>query len=302
MATFLKTAVCLLLAECLLVWIIFDRPLDLLAAHLAITPIAFVAAAFANAAAVGGGFLFVPLFIYIYSLMPMTAIKLSLATRAFGMRSGAIGWGRHCIERNALLIGATASMLGIWFGSHALQLPSEDIKPLFGWVSILVFLAVMLKIRYGSSTKCSAAGFAIDFKCIGYIVTTFFGGLITAWTAIAIGELVALYLLFVYPVRMEVAIATGVANLALDSISGFIIHIVAGGIRWDLLVFTAPGVLLGGFFGARAGRILEQRILRIASAKPSGPLSIIGSPLKLLFSIIILVDGASILADSYLIS
>jgi uncharacterized membrane protein YfcA len=301
MNQFVKAACIVLTGALVVICIAFDEPLQLIASNFAITPIAFVAAAFANATAVGGGFLFVPLFIFVYGLTPLAALKLSLATQAFGMSSGALGWGRKCIDMQALVIGGLASLVGMWVGTYALQLPPESIKPVFGWVSLFMFVVVMLEIRFGYGSTGEAAHFRPDLKCLGYVAATFAGGLITAWTAIAVGEFVALYLLFVYRVRIETAIGTGVAILALDSIAGLAFHVDAGGIRYDLLAFTVPGVLLGGFFGARMGRYLEQKMFSFSVMKAEGSKGFFSnSPLKLLFSLIILVDGASILVNAYL--
>ena len=63
MKVFLKTAVITLSGAFPLICLIFDDLLDLIASNMIITPRVFLAAAFANATAVGVGFLFVPLFI-----------------------------------------------------------------------------------------------------------------------------------------------------------------------------------------------------------------------------------------------
>lgn len=299
MKVFVGTAIVILSVALLLICLVFEQPLELIAKNAIITPVAFVAAAFANATAVGGGFLFVPLFIYVYGLAPVVALKLALATQAFGMSSGAIGWGRDSIVKSALLIGAAASLLGFWAGSYAWQVPSESIKPLFGGVSIFIFVMVILEIKFGNTALGSAADFGMDYKGIGYLLITFCGGMITAWTAIAVGEFVAVYLLFVYRVRIEMAIATGVAILAINSVAGLFFHMHSGGIRWDMLAFTAPGVLLGGFCGARVGRHVEHQISKIADTNQDKYIFFTNSPLKLLFVAIILVDGTSILVNTY---
>ena len=57
----------------------------LFGAKILLTVLAFLTASVANATAIGGGFLFMPLFIFIYQLAPVMALKLSIATQAFGM-------------------------------------------------------------------------------------------------------------------------------------------------------------------------------------------------------------------------
>ena len=86
--------------------------------------------------------------------------------------------------------------------------------------------------------------------------------------------------------------------------TGLIFHTSLGGIRWDLLVFTVPGVIMGGFWGARTGRYIEQRIIQKKHLDSSshGEELAYQSPLKWTFAIIILVDGLSILTHPLLYS
>lgn len=294
----LLAATLVLSAAVLVIFTMFDNPWEMIRSNAIITPVAFVAAAFANATAVGGGFLFVPLFIYVYGLTPLVALKLSLATQAFGMTSGSLGWSKKFIDARGFLVGGAASLVGMYLGTYEWQIASEDIKPVFGWVSMIIFTAIMLEIYFGKGSQELSIKTLWDLKLPGFIIATFFGGILTAWTAIGVGEVVALYLLFVYKIRMDISIGTGVAVLAVDSIAGLIFHSDLGGIPWDLLVFTAPGVMLGGFFGARVGRFVEQKVLSPKSGdKPAKQGQ---SPLKWVFSLIVLVDGASILTNFYL--
>ncbi len=290
-------AVVLTVATCVIV-AFFDDPWTLIKSNWIITPIAFVAAAFANATAVGGGFLFVPLFIYVYALTPIIALKLSLATQAFGMTSGSLGWSRKYIDGRGFIVGGLASLVGMYLGTYEWQIASENIKPVFGWVSMVIFTAIMLEIYFGKGSQETGIKTLKDLRLPGFVVATFFGGILTAWTAIGVGEVVALYLLFIYKIRMDISIGTGVAVLAVDSIAGLIFHSDLGGIPVDLLVFTAPGVVLGGFFGARVGRFVEQKVLNPKSGET--PKKQGQSPLKWVFSLIVLVDGASILTNFYL--
>ncbi len=276
----------------------FPNPLELIRSNWIITPIAFVAAAFANATAIGGGFLFVPLFVFVYHLNPVAALKLSLATQAFGMTSGALGWSRRFIVVEALPAAFAASALGMYFGTYHLPISAGLVKTSFAWVSLFIFFVVILEIRCGTACHEVSIRTADRWRLFFFFAACFAGGLVTAWTAIGIGEVVALYLLFVYRVRVESAIGTGVAVLAFDSLAGLLFHTHLGGILWEYLVFTAPGVVLGGFFGATMGRHIEDRGKRrrqhrtVEVERPN-------SPLKWLFASVILLDSMVMFAQSY---
>lgn len=268
-------------------WYFWPALGDLIEAHWVIMPIAFVAAAIANATAIGGGFLFFPLFVFVYALTPLAALKLSFATQAFGMSAGSLGWWRS-IDVRAAGVGGASALLGMIIGTYWAFIPVDYIKLMFGWVSLGIFLVIIIEMYLARTSVHSQAIFALDVRLAGYVLFSIFGGLFTAWTAIGVGEFIALYLLLVYRVRIEQCIATGVAVLALTSIAGLVFHSHLGGIPWHLVLFTVPGVLLGGFCGATLGRKLERRASHLNF-----------SPLKCLFAIIILIDAIMILFFAY---
>lgn len=250
-----------------------------------LTLVAFLAASVANATAIGGGFLFMPLFIFIYQLAPPLALKLSIATQAFGMSSGALTWGKNFIDKSAFILASIASVLGVWFATYNLTIPSSYIKPLFAFISLGVFIALVLEMRLRVTEPRQSANLNFNAQSIFFVLSAFLGGLVTGWTAIGVGEVVALYLLFFYKLRLDKAIGTGVAVLAVSSIAGLIFHTDLGGIPWELLIFTVPGVILGGRYGVKLAKYLESSVRQSHSEKLFKK-----SPLKFIFALVILVD------------
>ena len=246
-----------------------------------LTPVAFFAAMFANMTAVGGGFLFVPVFVFT-GVHPLVALKVSLGTQAVGMSSGSLGWSRECIDGRALLTGTAAALVGMALGTLVWTPSALQVKATFGWVSILIGIVMAIEFRFGDHTKTPRADGGVFDGAI-YAALCVAGGLITSWISIGIGEVVALWLLFRRRLPMEIAIGTGVAALALCSIAGFAMHAGATGtpFPWTFLAFTVPGVMLGGFAGARGGRRLE-RSMRARGKR---------SPLKAIFAGVVLLDG-----------
>ena len=250
-----------------------------------LTLVAFFAASVANATAIGGGFLFMPLFIFVYKLAPAVALKLSIATQAFGMTSGALAWGRKYIDKKAFILASSASILGVWVATYLWFVSSSYIKPLFALISLGVFFALILEMRLKVVDEQLTTKFSLNVTAFFFIFFAFFGGLITGWTAIGVGEVVALYLLFFYRLRLDIAIGTGVAVLAVSSIAGLMFHLYLGGIPWELLAFTVPGVILGGRYGAKMAKHIESEVKQAASHN-----MIKKSPLKLIFAFVILID------------
>jgi uncharacterized membrane protein YfcA len=259
-----------------------------------LTLAAFIAASVANATAIGGGFLFMPLFIFVYQLAPPIALKLSIATQAFGMTSGALSWGRSYIDKTAFLIASTASIIGVWLATYGLAVPSAYIKPLFAIISLGVFFALVLEISLKVTDQQQKVNFRLNTTSIFYAFVALAGGLVTGWTAIGVGEVVALYLLFFYRLRLDKAIGTGVAVLAVSSIAGFIFHSDLGGIPLELLAYTVPGVILGGRYGVKVAKYIESNIKQSGSKKLFQK-----SPLKLIFAAVILIDCIVILLSEF---
>ena len=256
-----------------------------------ITIAAFFAALIANATAIGGGMVFVPIFIYGFGLSSLSSVKLSLATQSFGMSSGALGWGRASIDRAAFIVGGSASLVGVCLGTYLWDVPSELVKPVFAYMSILIVLALVLEGFYGNygTARSEIEYKGIDAKLVGLVVIGAIGGIITSWIAIGVGELIALYLLLVYRTRVETAIATGVAILAIDSILGFMLHIDLGGIPWDMLIFTIPGVVFGGYAGGKLGRSMDEYLLALLNERVRPTFHRI-SPLRWFIIIVIAID------------
>jgi uncharacterized membrane protein YfcA len=269
--------------------LVFPAPFELISHQWVILPIAFLTAVFANATAIGGGFLFVPLFIFGYGLTSLEALKLSLATQAFGMTSGSLGWSWQAIMSKALLLATVGSVAGMAIGTYVWHPSNVMIKKSFGVVSIITGIVILLEMKYGAKNHAEQLRPTKLPEDILFIIVCFLGGIINAWVSIAIGEVVALWLLFMHKIRIEYAIATGVASLAICSIFGFLFHIHLGGIRWEMLAFTVPAVILGGYYGAKIGAYLEKGLknkiqYQIGTLKEF-------SPLKVIFIVVAFLNG-----------
>lgn len=302
----MKTELQRVILPTLVVWLAvvvlaFDDPASMLAQHGLVVPLAFLGAVIANATAVGGGIVFMPLFIFGYGIAALPALKLALASQAFGMTSGALGWSPRFIIRRALLLGGTAAGVGTFLGTYVWVPENVDIKLVFGWCSVCVgaaLFAEMLLGKLGYATRMQQRGWMWDaafvFTCLG-------GGIINAWVSIGIGEVMALWLMLGHRIRVPHAIATGVATLSICSLLGLAFHAHLGGIPWTLLAFTAPGCLLGGRYGAQLGRLVEEYFDRRRQGR-SGWLNTHFSPVKAFFATVVLADGTMILVGRILLS
>lgn len=273
----------------------FDAPLDLIAERWPVFLTAIVAAAVANATAVGGGFIFMPLFSMGYGFSSLESLKLALATQAFGMTSGALAWSIKRIVISILGFSLVFAITGMIVGSFYISPDQNYIDIAFGAASL--GLAVILAIEVYYSKKNSSA---VEIRTpttvdlIVFAVLCLLGGMINAWVSIGIGEIVALWMLLRWNYPLALCISTGVAALAGCSIAGLLIHSELGGISWDFLAFTAPGVVIGGRLGARLGVAIcgdtreETKVDNYNS----------GDKLKHFIIAVIFVDGIAVLFNA----
>ncbi len=238
----------------LVVALAFDEPLALARANAPLVAVGFVGAVIANATSIGGALLFIPYFVLAKGLSALDALKLSLATQAFGLTSGALAWlQRGGVPTRALPTAALGSLAGGVAVSLTVAAGGRGVQAAFGPVAIAIGLW-MLYLR-------KSPGHADDVPpgARGILPVALLGGGIAALTALGVGELVAALLIARYRVRAERAIGLGVVLAATTSIGLTLVHQLAlGGIPWSLAAF----VILGAVFGARLGPSIATRLPR----------------------------------------
>lgn len=277
----------------------FSSPVELFLNSWPIILIAFISAIVANATAVGGGFIFLPLFTFFYDLSAIQSLKLALSTQAFGMTSGAISWPRHLIIWRYFFFACFSSSLGMVVGTFFWIPSNELIHELFGYGSLVIGAVLLIEAAQTDAGRDKPARPLRGFSAIVFFLLCVTGGLITSWISIGVGEVVAMWMLFRARFGIAQSVATGVAVLAFCSVLGFIFHSAIGGIAWHYLMFTSLGVIMGGRVGAKFGACLANTHQTIQVNKVShqrGPgLSLSDKPLKLFVGFVILADGLVVL-------
>lgn len=264
----------------------FNSPAAMIGEYWPVLILAFVGALVANATAVGGGFIFMPIFSLYYGIGSLAALKLALATQAFGMTSGALAWSGKQISWRQMKQACFASGFGMFVGTFYWRPLTEVVDLYFGWISLAVGIALLAELCVSRKPNRNREQVEASTS-IGYLVVCALGGLITAWVSIGVGEVVALWLLFRCHHGIAQAIATGVATLAFCSVLGFLFHIGLGGITWHYLAFTAPGAVIGSQVGVFVGKRLARP--RIGAKQPAG------FSLKALVAAVIFIDGVVVL-------
>jgi uncharacterized membrane protein YfcA len=243
--------------------IAFSDPLAVVGRNWPLIFLGFFGAVIGNATAVGGGIVFIPAAIFLYHFPPLTALKLALGSQAIGMTSGAFAWARRgAVPRGALRVCVPALLLGSSASTLVLRVGPMLIKGLFGPVSILVGVLVLVLLdRSGQRDD-------LPLKAtLPLAVVAFLGGALTGWVAVGEGEVVAAFLMVAYGLRAERGIGLGVVLLAVNSIALVLLHhFLLGGVPWEMILFTGLGCVFGAKVGPHLAFLVGTRRLKIGFA------------------------------------
>ncbi|HEU4716655.1 MAG TPA: sulfite exporter TauE/SafE family protein [Bacteroidia bacterium] len=252
-ARFFSPFLLILTAAWLIIYLfIFPDPAGLFLENWPIILLAVAAAIVGNMTAIGGGIIFIPVFMFIYHVNPVSALKLTFVTQAVGMTSGATGWvQRKTVPLKLLKWTIPSLILGSVVSTFFIHPQTMLIKSMFGPVSFFVgMLTLVLAGRKSSGDDLPPKAMLPVF------LVSFIGGLITGWVAIGEGEIIAAFCMLVYGLDTNKSVGLGVVLLSVNSILLALVHaLYFGGVPWDLAMFTIPGVIWGG----RLGPFLAKR-------------------------------------------
>ena len=218
--------------------------------------IGLIGAVVANSTGAGGGIIFVPFFTTL-GLTETETLATSIIIQSFGMTAGAVGWLisiKNCthhftsdsykLQKELLFIAGPASVIGVLCAQYLITSPPFHMIDLFQAFSIIfgsALLFITLIKRAQIHTRHSLN--TIDHYLI--IVTSFIGGLMTAWISIGIGEIVAI-LLIIRHFPIMIAVSTGVCLSSLSVLAAAPYHIELSNPVWGIILFAAPAAVIGG--------------------------------------------------------
>ncbi|MBU2894264.1 sulfite exporter TauE/SafE family protein [Colwellia sp. D2M02] len=210
-------------------------------------------ALFANSTGAGGGVVFIPMFNQL-NFTDAQAIATSFAIQCFGMTAGAVTWWHHYkVEKTELRlwqgfkriiavvsIAAVVGLSSVFYFS----LPSpSSLHYSFSWFSLLLGLFIVATIYLIKPRKEQSQLQVFDY--VFMIAIGLFGGAITAWLSVGVGEVLAIYLILRrFDISMAVASAVVVSAISVWAAIGQVHHDV----YWQVVLFAGPGALLGGYF------------------------------------------------------
>ncbi|MCB0706794.1 MAG: sulfite exporter TauE/SafE family protein [Saprospiraceae bacterium] len=257
-------------------------------------PIGILVATIAMLSGIAGAALFMPFFLLVLPILgneyelasPVTAIAAALITCTFGFASGFVGYFRKKLIDfdqgwKFLRFSIPLAILG------ALICPMIDenyIRGLYGALMLVLAWILLKKDIAGSEsltvasaeTPNSKTKVSSDGKMYSYFpysiqkIPTIAGGFLTGLLSTGIGEMVMPQLIKggKFPVPVAAATSVIVVSLTFLFASGTHIYILineggAQAIPWHLVIYTIPGVLIGGQLGpALQGKISRTKMIR----------------------------------------
>lgn len=256
-----------------------------------IFPIATVVATIAMASGVEGAAFFTPLFIIALRLPPEVAIGIGLITEVFGFSSGLVSYVKkgfidYKLGVSMLIVTLPLSIIGTVLTAY---IPSTVLKVLLGSglliISLPFFKAFSRKYHdtsveleacqegeKGVSTVTTWEGEKINYKVCNRVEGMSFsalGALFVGMLSTGLGEINGWVLLKRCKVPARVAVATSVFIVAITVLVASVGHLIqfaqAGAdtlnIVLKIVIFTIPGVILGGQLGPLIASRISQKNL-----------------------------------------
>ena len=232
-------------------------------------------ATFANLSGAGGGVVFVPIFQHL-GLTEQQTVASSFGIQAFGMTTGAVVWCRYWWQgfrgsdewRCFLPIVGWCSLTtvaGIWsvYGGSTGAPPS--LYGAFKLFSIVLGVSLLLKVLLLKSGPDKRSRLdMLDYPAI--LLIGYFGGVITAWLSVGVGEVLVFYLIIRgFCTTMSVAAAVVVTVAAVWS--GNVYHMgMTEQTVWAVVLFAGPGAILGGILARQIATRISAKLLKTVLA------------------------------------
>ena len=210
-------------------------------------------ATFANATGAGGGVIFIPMFTQL-NFTEQQSIATSFAIQCFGMTAGAVTWSHHYYSQKRTLrlwqgykrivtvtsLSSVLALTGVFFFQTS---SPSSLHTSFSWFSLLLGLFIILTVYLIKPHRERSQIYLFDYLAL--VLIGFFGGAITAWLSVGVGELLVIYLILRrFDINMAIASAVVVSAI---SVWVAIVQ-VHQYVYWQVLLFAGPGAVIGGIF------------------------------------------------------
>ncbi len=225
-------------------------------------PAGVIIASLASAVGIGGGILWMPLFIIFLKLPPETAVVTSLLVQTAGMGSGSAAF----INKKTADIPLAGFLLlltlpGIGLGALLTRLLSAaNLELALGILTLTTaFLFVSVNQKYADTGRDRVP--IKQARPYGWIVATM--SVASGMLSVSIGEWLVPLMRSRMELRMRAAVATSIVTIFGTCVAGSVFHVILGSSA-DLmtLAWAVPGVIIGGQVGPRVTEKINERLLK----------------------------------------
>lgn len=201
---------------------------------------------------IGGGFIFVPLIMTVYSGV---SIHKAIATSSgFAVAAGLSSFVSHF--KNArpywsiAMFFLSGSFAGAVLGPFiSLTIPEEILVKLFA--GIIILPSVMRVLRFSFKPKP------------GYIVLSgFFVGCFSSIFGIGGGILIMPILVQAFNMDLRRSVTTSAIFITINSSIATAVYAFKGYVQWDILIFAAPAGIIGAIIGSKASQRLKPAYIK----------------------------------------
>lgn len=231
-------------------------------------PTAIAVCILATASGFSGSVLFQPIFYFILNIPLAQSIATGIATETIGMTNGAVTYALMRDEKTGMDRQALRSVVpyviagvlaGIIFFVYA---P----KPLLRFTVGIVIAAIAIYQIYLAGENKIGRNTATDLQVLAKPsnrVYQFLAGAFSASTGTGVAEMHQLLFEERGGLATLKANATAICIEAIADWTITLTNIKLGNLRYDILVFTVAGVLVGGQIGPRIAKYIQPRITKI---------------------------------------
>ena len=263
-------------------------------------PVAICVATTAMLTGIGGAALFIPIFLIIFPLLgdqyvldsAVAAIGVGLLTETFGFISGFLAYYHRKlidfkIAKTYMAVAVPTALAGAliahFVNDTLLKFMYASLTLIMAWILISESTEVKAITASNNDNKLNNSNItektSRDGKIYRYMFRgvsdmkkgiTSFGGFLTGILGVGIGEVTMPQLVKKIGIPIEIAagssVAIVIASVMLASFTHVMALIAEGGINavpWNLVMYTIPGVLIGGQIGPRLqGKVTSQTMER----------------------------------------
>lgn len=234
---------------------------------LAFLVLGFSVGAFGTLIGVGGGIIFVPIFLLVYHWSPQHAIGTSLAVVFFNAISGSVAYIKQKkVYYDAAFRFSLATLPGAFLGSYLAEyFTSGSFRIVFG--VILMIMAILTYFR--PSKKSEQDDF--DPQTFRYsrtkgVVLSAGVGFLSSILGIGGGIIHVPAMVFMLSFPPHIATATSHFVLAISSLFGVASHLLLNNVLIKPALIIGFGAVLGAQFGARLSLKVKSRSIMLLLA------------------------------------